>query len=90
VPSQRPSEDGRDLEPSASERVGVEPLATKHGCQNKINGSEVGGVKPKVPPTGKSSSEFDVFALSRYAYASRDVRDVRACRAYDVARATDQ
>ena len=45
---------------------------------------EVGGVKPKVPPTGKSSSEFDVFALSRYAYASRDVRDVRdvrACRA---------
>ncbi len=65
VPSQRPSEDGRDLEPSASERVGVEPLATKHGCQNKINGSEVGGVKPKVPPTGKSSSEFDVFALSR-------------------------
>ena len=27
--------------------------------------------------TGKSSSEFDVFALSRFAYASRDVRDVR-------------
>ena len=39
--------------------------------------SEVGGVKPKVPPTGKSSSEFDVFALSRFAYATRDVRDVR-------------
>ena len=52
--------------------------------------SEVGGVKPKVPLTGKASSEFDVFALSRYAYASRDVRDVRACRACDVARATDQ
>ena len=32
---------------------------------------------PKVSPNGKSSSEFDVFALSRYAYASRDVRDVR-------------
>ena len=39
--------------------------------------SEVGGAKPKVSPTGKSSSEFDVFALSRFAYASRDVRDVR-------------
>ena len=39
--------------------------------------SEVGGVIPKVSPTGNSSSEFDVFALSRYAYASRDVRDVR-------------
>ena len=38
---------------------------------------EVGGVEPKVSPTGKSSSEFDVFALSRFAYASRDVRDVR-------------
>ena len=38
--------------------------------------SEVGGAKPKVSPTGKSSSEFDVFALSRFAYASRDVRDV--------------
>ena len=39
--------------------------------------SEVGGVKPKVSPTGNSSSEFDVFALSRHACASRDVRDVR-------------
>ena len=52
--------------------------------------SEDVSVKPKVPPTGKSSSEFEVFALSRYAYASRDVRDVRACRACDVACATDQ
>ena len=45
--------------------------------------SEVGGAKPKVSPTGKSSSEFDVFALSRFAYASRDVRDVSCvtCRA---------
>ena len=32
-------------------------------------------------PTGNSSSEFDVFALSRFAYASRDMRDVRAVRA---------
>ena len=53
--------------------------------------SEVGGVKPKVPPTGKSSSEFDVFALAHDAHASREVRDGR-----DVpcvrrrARATDQ
>ena len=39
--------------------------------------SEVGGVEPKVSPTGKSSSEFDVFALSRYACASHGVRDVR-------------
>ena len=38
---------------------------------------EVGGAKPKVSPTGNSSSEFDVFALSRYAYASRYMRDVR-------------
>ena len=35
------------------------------------------GVEPKVSPTGKSSSEFDVFALLRFKYASRDVRDVR-------------
>ena len=41
------------------------------------NLSEFGNVIPKVSPNGKSSSEFDVFALSRYAYASRDVRDVR-------------
>ena len=39
-----------------------------------LTSSEVGGVEPKVPPTGNSSSEFDVFALSRYAYAPRDVR----------------
>ena len=38
---------------------------------------KLGGAKPKVSPTGKSNSEFDVFALSRFAYASRDVRDVR-------------
>ena len=43
----------------------------------QVQRSEVGGVEPKVSPTGNSSSEFDVFALSRYAYASRDVRDVR-------------
>ena len=41
---------------------------------------EVGGVEPKVSPTGKSSSEFDVFALSRFAYASRDVRGVLCVR----------
>ncbi len=48
---------------------------------------EVGGVIPKVSPTGSSSSEFDVFALSRYA--SRDISCV-TCRACDIARATDQ
>ena len=48
-------------------------------------GSEVGGVEPKVPPTGNSSSEFDVFALSRYRVTrTRRVTCVRAC---DVARA---
>ena len=33
------------------------------------------GVKTEGSPTGKSSSEFDVFALSRFEYASRDVCD---------------
>ena len=42
--------------------------------------SEVGGAKPKVSPTGKSSSEFDVFALSRFANAPRDVRGVLCVR----------
>ena len=37
----------------------------------------VGGGKTEGSPNGNSSSEFDVFALSRYVYASRDVRDVR-------------
>ena len=47
------------------------------GIRTHAHTLEVGGVMPKVSPTGNSSSEFDVFALSRYAYASRDVRDVR-------------
>jgi len=46
--------------------------------------SEVGGVKPQVPPSGKSSSELDVFALSRYAYASRE-RDRSITRGADLA-----
>ena len=52
--------------------------------------------KTQGSPTGKSSSAFDVFALSRFAYASRDVRDVRdvrvvpcvSCGACDVVHAT--
>ena len=54
------------------------------------SGSEVGGVKPKVSPIGKSSSEFDVFALSRFAYASRDARDVCDVRDVRATRATRQ
>ena len=52
--------------------------------QSKHRGRlDVGGVEPKVSPTGNSSSEFDVFALSRYAYASRDVRACVRRRARD-------
>ena len=50
---------------------------TGNGGISSSIGSEVGRVEPKVSPTGKLSFEFDVFALSRFAYASRDVRDVR-------------
>ena len=35
--------------------------------------SEFVGVRPKGSPDGNSSSEFDVFALSLYTYASRAV-----------------
>ena len=34
----------------------------------------VWGCKTEGPPSGNSSSEFDIFGSSRYAYASRDVR----------------
>ena len=51
--------------------------------------SEVGVAKPKVSLTGNSSSEFDVFVLSRFAYASRDVSGVSCvrCRARGRSRA---
>ena len=48
-------------------------------------------MKTEGSPTGKSSSEFDVFALSRFAYASRGVREVRGVPCVRRrARATDQ